>query len=70
MARETPQFRMADRLAKGTLADELRAFKAEGASYSLVVRELYARHGIEVTAPTIGSWFKLVEDDEPQAVGQ
>lgn len=63
MAIETPQFRMADRLAKGRLAEILAEFKANGASYSYVVRELYARHGIEVTAPTVGVWYSRL--DEP-----
>lgn len=53
---DTAQYRMADRLVGGTLP-ELLAKLAPGRSYEGIARELYARHGIEVSRPTIARWL-------------
>lgn len=52
----SPQYRMADRLAKGKLADELARHLAEGHSLRRICLDLYADHGIEVTATTVAKW--------------
>jgi hypothetical protein len=55
----TPQFRMADRMAGGKLAeiilDERDRFSAEEIS-----RHLFAAHGIEVTGQTVRRWLVLL----------
>lgn len=52
----TAQFRMADRLAGGKLAEALARLKAEDRSYEDIGRQLYADHGIEVSRPTLAKW--------------
>ncbi len=53
---ESAQFRMANRLAGGTLAVTMADLRGDGLSYATVSRELYVRHGIEATAETVRSW--------------
>lgn len=64
---DTATFRMADRLAGGTLADTIRTLTAEGMSADAISRRLYADHGIDVSGRTIDRWLPvLVPADEPQ----
>lgn len=49
---------MADRLAGGTLADQLREHLAAGRSYDAIARHLFADFGIEVTRGTVGNWCR------------
>jgi len=56
MAIETPQFRMAQRLAGGKLAELLARYRNENRSFDEIARLLYAEHGIEVTRQTIARW--------------
>lgn len=67
MAPKTAQYRMADRLAKGKLAEILLAHKADGLNGEQASRQLYADYGIEATRQTIAVWTSLVEDDSQQA---
>lgn len=67
MARISPQYRMADRLAKGRLAEILLAFKAEGVSFDQASRILFADHGIEATRQTIAVWTETAERDAEAA---
>lgn len=59
MRTPSPQFRMADRLAKGNLATEITNYRAEGLSLDAIARRLYADHGIEVTRQTVASWAAM-----------
>jgi len=60
---ETPTYRMADRLAQGTLAEQMLALRAAGLSYHQISRRLFADHGIEVTAPTVTIWLAQLEQE-------
>jgi len=57
------QFRMADRLAEGRLAEIITAGRAEGKSFEVIARDLYTDHGVEVTAQTVWNWHKRLTDD-------
>lgn len=52
---------MADRLADGELVAILRKMKAEGDSTHTIAKRLYAEHGIDVTAQTVGNWWATIE---------
>jgi len=52
----TATFRMADRLAGGSLVDRLREMRAEDLSYDEIGRRLFAAYGIEVTRQTLSNW--------------
>lgn len=56
----TATFRMADRLAGGTLADQLREMRGDDLSFDEIGRRLYAEHGIEVTRQTISNWCETL----------
>lgn len=56
MTVDTAKFRMADRLAGGTLAVQIAAYRARGVSYDRIAALLYAEHHIEVSGPTIKTW--------------
>jgi hypothetical protein len=60
----SPQYRMADRLAGGKLADELARHAAEGHSLRQTCLHLYADYGIEVTPVTVAKWSTV----EPEPV--
>lgn len=53
---QTAQYRMADRLAGGNLAEALTRLKADERSYEDIGRQLYADYGIEVSRPTLAKW--------------
>jgi hypothetical protein len=55
------QYRMADRLAGGKLADELARHAAEGRSLRQICSHLYADYGIEVSAKTVQVWTATPE---------
>jgi hypothetical protein len=64
------QYRMADRLAAGQLRDVMAAYRSAGRSYASVARELFAAHGIEVTAETVRSWCAALDiDSKPSTAG-
>lgn len=67
MALESSKYRMADRLAKGRLAQILVEYKSAGHSYDHVARLLFADHGIEVTRNTVELWTANALDNEPKA---
>lgn len=57
MARSS-QYRMADRLAGGRLAESIAERLAEGLSFDAIASRLYADFGIETTGPTVQAWSK------------
>ncbi len=57
MAIDSPHWRMADRLAGGTLDSILSDYRDRGLSARQVCNRLYAEHGIEVTHPTAAKWL-------------
>lgn len=56
-------YRMADRLAGGTLAELLRTWGREGLSHSAISSRLFAEFGIEATPPTVGAWLRDAADE-------
>ncbi len=64
---DSSQFRMADRMAGGKLADIIGALRADGRSYEDVTRRLFADHGIEVTRQTVARWGALLGVDTDKA---
>ncbi len=50
------QFRMAERLAGGDLAEKLAAQFAQTGSWEQVARDLYATYGITITGQTLRRW--------------
>lgn len=60
------QYRMANRLAASHLAEVMAELRAAGQSYVSVSRELYARHGIEVTGETVRAWCDELSIDKGQ----
>lgn len=70
MFEATAQFRMADRLAGGKLAERLLELEDAGNSYDHIGRVLFADYGIEVTRQTVGNWVARVrEASSAEAVG-
>jgi hypothetical protein len=59
--KRSPQYRMADRLAGGKLADELARHAAEGHSLRQISLHLFADYGIEVSAATVQAWTDTPE---------
>jgi hypothetical protein len=57
MTTNSPNWRMADRLAGGRLDQELRDLTDSGMSLRRICLSLYDRYGIEVTAPTVKAWL-------------
>jgi len=47
---------MADRMADGTLEEQIRSLRADGESWEVIARRLYEAHGIEVTGQTLRNW--------------
>lgn len=58
---------MADRLAAGTLADHLKALRADGLSWDMVAMRLFADHGVEVSAETLRQWGDELAIPDPKA---
>jgi hypothetical protein len=57
MAHGSPNYRMANRLSGGELDHILTTCRDEGLSYNAISAQLFARFGIEVSAPTVGQWL-------------
>lgn len=57
----SPNFRMADRLADGKLAEIITTYRLEGLSFDDIARRLFADHGIEVTRQTIANWAEMTQ---------
>lgn len=53
-------YRMADRLAGGNLAETLRRLSDEGLNNGAISRQLFADYGIEVSIPTVGAWLAIL----------
>lgn len=64
---DSSQFRMADRLTGGRLADIIAALRAEDRSYEEITRRLFAEHGVEVTRQTVARWGALLGVDKAPA---
>ena len=56
LANRSAQYRMADRLAGGKLADILAEHAAAGRSLRQITLRLYADYGIEVSPATVQAW--------------
>lgn len=54
-------YRMADRLAGGNLAETLRKLAGEGLNNGAISRQLFADYGIEVSIPTVGAWLADID---------
>lgn len=52
----TAQYRMADRLSGGRLADIISDGRAAGQSFEQIARRLWADFGVEVSQKTLGRW--------------
>ena len=67
MAQDSPNWRMANRLAGGRL-DEIVGSKTDaGHGWERISRDLYAEHGVEVTGVTLKSWYGKAEATEGAA---
>ena len=64
---DSSQFRMADRMAGGKLAEIIAELRTEGRSYEDVTRRLFADFGIEVTRQTVARWGALLGADKASA---
>lgn len=62
MTKTSPQFRMADRLVDGRLAEIIAVGRESGQSFETIARNLYAEHGIEVTRQTLANWSQQTAD--------
>jgi intein-encoded DNA endonuclease-like protein len=62
MRSTSANYRNADALADGRLDAILAGLRADGLSYASIASRLYADHGIEVSAPTVGAWLKGLEE--------
>lgn len=60
----TAQYRMADRLTGGSLADLLTKLRGQAVSYEGIARQLFADFGIEVTRQTVANWVAELEIEE------
>lgn len=56
VANQSNQFRMADRMAGGRLAEVIDEMHVEGRSYEDIARRLYADYGIEISRQTVARW--------------
>lgn len=65
MAMATPQYRMADRLTGGILAETLIRYRSEGLSFDAIAARLWADHGIEVSGSTVRNWAIQNEAEVP-----
>lgn len=52
----TSNWRMADRLADGKLADQITVLRGDGNTWEQIAKVLFAEHGIEVTGQTLRLW--------------
>ncbi len=59
--KESAQYRMADRLADGNLAEVLLRLRDEDRSPEDIGRQLYADYGIQVSRPTVSRWIAAAE---------
>jgi len=57
---DSPQFRMADRLAGGKLAETILTLRDEGRSFEEISRRLYGDFGIEASRQTIVRWGEML----------
>ena len=57
-------YRMADRLTGGHLAQILRDFDANGMNADAISRQLFADYGVEVSRPTVALWVAEVRSGE------
>lgn len=58
-----------DRRELRALFDVMAGLRGQGRSFAFVARELYARHGIEVTGETVRSWCDQLGIDKPTKAG-
>jgi len=56
--RTSPQFRMAERVLGGDLAEHLQALYTDTASWEEVARRLLVEHEIVVSGQTLRKWAK------------
>lgn len=63
---QTPSvnYRNADRSCGGKLAELLASLRGDGLSYAGIAARLFADHGIEVSAPTVGAWLRSIETEQ------
>lgn len=54
---ETANYRMANRLAKGHLAERIIALRADKRSFESIASQLRVEYGIEVTRTTVATWL-------------
>lgn len=67
---QSPQFRMADRLARGKLLEDIARHREAGLSFDAIASRLFADYHIEVTGNTVANWEKLLSPAEPEAAAQ
>lgn len=63
MSPSSPTFLLADELLGGTLADRLRAWRAEGLGTETIAKELYVvtKKRINVSKQTIATWLLALD---------
>lgn len=61
----TSTFPLHDRLLGGTLADKLRAWRADGDSL-LTIRDRLSAHDVNVSVETVRRWCDEVGAERPQ----
>ena len=61
---DSPTYRMADRLARGHLADRILSLRSEGLSWAAITSRLYADHGIEISAVTAADWHDQLAEEK------
>ena len=57
MAQDSPNWRMADRLAGGRLDELVEAKIAAGQKWERISRDLLADYGADVSAVTLRAWY-------------
>lgn len=57
MPQDSPNWRMADRLAGGRLDEIVAKWVGEGRNWERISRDLYADFGAEVTGVTLRAWY-------------
>ena len=67
MAQDSPNWRMANRLAGGRLDEIVESKMDAGQGWERISRDLYAEFGAEVTGVTLRAWYGKAEATEGAA---
>lgn len=59
------QFELADRVAGGGLADEIRHLRALGLSWTSIAALIRDRHDLNLNDETLRRWGKVICSNEP-----